>query len=76
MHREKNMEKIRLSKIRDYTKEDVREYFEDLCLDCDFEEIWNDLLNHTRHNEFTSDIANRLRERLDEEWADLEVVKE
>lgn len=70
------MEKIRVSKIRDYTKEEVREYFEDMCLDCDFEEIWNDLVNDTRNNEYTSDIACELREHLDNEYADLEVIKE
>lgn len=70
------MEKIRLSKIKEYTKEEVKEYFADFCSDYDFETIWNDLRNNTRNNDFTIDVVDALYQDIEEEWPDLEIVKE
>ena len=70
------MEKIRLSKIKEYTKEEVKEYFADFCSDYDFETIWNDLRNNTRNNYFTIDVVDALYQDIEEEWPDLEIVKE
>lgn len=70
------MEKIRLSKIIEYTKEEVKEYYADFCSDDDFEIIWNDLRNDTRNSEFTIDVVDALYQDIEDEWPDLEIVKE
>ena len=62
------MKKIKLSKTVIFTKDDVKEIFDDLYLECDFEPIWNDLINGTHDCEYTSEVYDSLSERVEDAY--------